>query len=120
MAVSLPDKHSDLDLSSDSLDRSYDIINDEETGIAIGSTIVCRVCFTLNYNTNNFRQNARSYSVLIAIPLWGLNIDAAKCHQDISEELPRFKIQHKRGVIAFGVQIRLLQKLFKSMINFTL
>ena len=43
MAVSLPDKHSDLDLSSDSLDRSYEIINDEETGIAIGSTIVCRV-----------------------------------------------------------------------------
>ena len=57
MAVSLPDKHSDLDLSSDSLDRSYDIINDEETGIAIGSTIVCRVCVMFCYNTTNFRQH---------------------------------------------------------------
>ncbi len=52
MAVSLPDKHSDLDLSSDSLDRSYEIINDEESGIAIGSTIVCRVS-TVNKNAHS-------------------------------------------------------------------
>ena len=48
VAVSLPDKQSDLDLSSESLDRSYEIINDEETGIAIGSTIVCRVSAAQN------------------------------------------------------------------------
>ena len=96
MAVSLPDKHSDLDLSSDSLDRSYDIINDEETGIAIGSTIVCRVCATYGCNTNDFLEQRLKLSSFNHDSLVGIeHCCASRCYWDNRFVTPAFVFASK-------------------------